>query len=248
MIYYSGQTATLTSSWYAYFGGPAADITDVTVTIKKANGTVVLATTSVGVTHTATGVYAYAWAVPADLAPGDYVVLWAGTDTEDDDVQASETITVVLRFAANSWATPEQVLAVTGVSVTDAQLTQAQSVIDIFSNITFDDADTISLRDTRLISLATCYQAVWQANQIDVTTRTDVSALTQDGIQVTPRGADSLLLAPLAKRCLDRLSWRKARSVRVRPGRCIQYPNIEAVQEAWLSDAAGLDNWSQGWS
>lgn len=147
-----------------------------------------------------------------------------------------------------TWATTADVLEYTGTTVTDAQITQAQGVIDIISGVTPDGDDVISTRDQRLLKQALAYQTVWMVNQIDVFTRTDVDSLTQDGLQIAPGNDDALILAPLAKRCLDRLSWRKARSLRVRPGRGDTFPTIEAYQAGWLADAEGTNDWQQGWT
>lgn len=112
-----------------------------------------------------------------------------------------------------SWTSEAQVLELTGATVTSAHLTQAQGVIDIYSGITLDYTDEINLRNRRLLAAATAYQAAWMVRQIDVTTRTDVSKLNQEGVQFDLAHEDALLLAPLAKRCLDRLSWRGSGSL-----------------------------------
>src|SRR5690606_12174704 len=115
-----------------------------------------------------------------------------------------------------SWASAEDTLAMTGVQVTEDLLAQAQGVIDVFSGVTEGAEQEISARNRRLLRSAVAYQAAWMVGQIDVMTRTDVSQLRQDGSEFTAAHPDSLVLAPLAKRCLDRLSWRGARSRRVR--------------------------------
>lgn len=147
-----------------------------------------------------------------------------------------------------TWASTADVLAYTGATVTDAQIAVSQGLIDIYAQVTPDTTDPISERDLRLLKQALAYQTVWQVNQIDVMTRTDVSSVNQDNMQFTPAGPESLILAPLAKRCLDRLSWRKPRSLRVRSGRGTTYQDIEALQDAWLRDGDGLNDWQPGWT
>src|SRR5690606_22447868 len=56
---------------------------------------------STGVTHAATGVYTYAWAVDADQDPGDHLVTWAGT-ADGDTVQATEVVTVIAATASST--------------------------------------------------------------------------------------------------------------------------------------------------
>lgn len=100
MTILAGATATLTSTWYAYPGGPAVDLTGVTITITPiAGGAPTVGPTSAGVTHPGTGVYAYAWDVPAGQAGGDYLAQWSGTDPQGDPVTASEVVTILAASA-----------------------------------------------------------------------------------------------------------------------------------------------------
>lgn len=111
------------------------------------------------------------------------------------------------------WATATDVLDMTGVTVTDAQVLQAQTLIELFSGI--DESYSISGRDTRHLRMAVAYQAAWMKGQIDVTTRTDVATVTQDEMSFTYANADAPVLAPLARQALKRLSWKTTRSVMV---------------------------------
>jgi hypothetical protein len=81
--------------WYAYPGGPASPVTDVQVRIAPTGGgEVVVGPTATGVTAEGVGLYSYAWAIPAGLAAGAYVVTWSGTDDDGDAVTATEVVTV----------------------------------------------------------------------------------------------------------------------------------------------------------
>lgn len=95
MTYPQGGTAVLSVQWRLYPGGPAVDVTGLQITITPlGGGAPTVGPTSVGVVHQATGLYAYSWGVPEGQAVGDYTVLWTATDSENDAVQASETIAV----------------------------------------------------------------------------------------------------------------------------------------------------------
>jgi hypothetical protein len=154
-----------------------------------------------------------------------------------------------MSLISGSWATTDDVLAVTGATVNDDVLTQAQGVIDVYSNVTIESSGAFSARDIRLLGLALCYQVAWQVNQVDIFTRTDVISVTQDGLSFNPANPEALELAPLAKRCLDRLSWRKPRSLRVRSSTDPIYPRIEDVEAAWLRDEGPFNTgWEQGWT
>jgi hypothetical protein len=122
-----------------------------------------------------------------------------------------------------AWADAAYTLEITGVTVTDAQVLQAQAVIELFSGVTENYA--ISGRDVRHLRMAVAYQAGWMKGQIDVTTRTDVSAVTQDQLSLTYANAEAPVLAPLARHAIKRLSWKGSRSKRT--------PRPQDVHQAW---------------
>lgn len=142
-----------------------------------------------------------------------------------------------------TWADAVDVFELTGVSVTPDKLTQAQGVMDIYSGVVIEAQANLRARDRRLLRMATAYQAAWQAAQVDVTSRTEVKDLHQDGVWITPAGEDSLFLAPLARRCLGQLSWKRARSVRTTCGER-RFATIEAYQAAWLRDEDRPDQYA----
>lgn len=112
-----------------------------------------------------------------------------------------------------AWATTAEVLDITGETVTDSKVTQAQYVIELFSGVTEDYV--IPGRDARHLKMAVAYQAAWAAHQVDVTTRTDVSQFTQDETSATYANKEAPVLAPLARHALKRLSWKGSRSVKL---------------------------------
>ncbi|HEX6579213.1 MAG TPA: phage head-tail connector protein [Jiangellaceae bacterium] len=90
--YTAGETATLLAQFAAYPGGPAADVTGLTVTISPTGGgAAVVGPTSSGVVHESTGLYSYPWAIDVEQAAGTYVVEW----NADGGVTASEAVTVL---------------------------------------------------------------------------------------------------------------------------------------------------------
>ena len=146
-----------------------------------------------------------------------------------------------------AWGTVQEVVAYTGEHNVDADdLTKAQLVIDIFSGVTEDAAPHLKARDLRLLKNATALQAVWVGAQVDALTRTDVSEADQDGARFKLAHDDALVLAPLAKRCLSQLSWRRPRSVRVIPTDQFGNPllNRERITEhQFLTDTDGNQDW-----
>lgn len=133
------------------------------------------------------------------------------------------------------WASAAEALVITGATVTDAQLDQAQSVLDLYADVTTAALPGLAARNVRLLKAAHAYQAVWMANQIDVLTRTAVASISQDGVSVVPAGPDALHLAPLAAKALSHLSWFRNATVTVANG-VRRYSTFEAYAADWLRD------------
>jgi hypothetical protein len=82
-----------------------ATVTGVAISLANlATGFVAIATTSTGVATVATGVNTYVATLPEDLAIGQYLVTWTGTDEDLESVQATEIISVV-EGPANAYTT-----------------------------------------------------------------------------------------------------------------------------------------------
>ena len=112
-----------------------------------------------------------------------------------------------------TWATPEQASNWTRKGLDQADLDAAYPIIELFSGVTTDAQATLKPRDLRLLRYAEAYQAAWMQSQTDVTGRMDVDNVSQDGVSYSTSDQDAHVLAPLAKRCITRLSWRKGRSL-----------------------------------
>jgi hypothetical protein len=115
----------------------------------------------------------------------------------------------------NAWATPQDVIDTTGVSVTGQQLAQAQSDIEIFTNRIWADTERIRARDLHWLGQAVARQAAWLAGQFGLETRLDATQIQQDQVSTSLQG-DGLVLAPMAARALRRVSWMRSRTVHIR--------------------------------
>lgn len=118
-----------------------------------------------------------------------------------------------------AWATTGNVANYTGVTVTAAQVEQAQVLVEVFADTTEDasTAGNISPKNLRLLRFAVAYQAAWLDSHPDAFQNLDLTQIQQDGIVATMQHNNALVLAPMAKRCVDRLSWRRTRSLRIGP-------------------------------
>ncbi|MFI5687897.1 hypothetical protein [Streptomyces sp. NPDC051636] len=115
----------------------------------------------------------------------------------------------------NAWATAQDVIDCTGVSVTDQQLAQAQAAIEVFTNRIYADTARVRTRDLYWLGRAVAYQAAWLAGQFGLETRMDATQIQQDQVSTTLQG-DGLVLAPMAARALRKVSWMRSRTVHVR--------------------------------
>jgi len=115
----------------------------------------------------------------------------------------------------DAWATPQQVIDLTGVTVSDAQLTQAQGSIETFCNRIYADTARIRTRDAYWLGRAVAYQAAWEVGQYDLSTRLDANQIQQDGV-VANLNEKAMTLGPRAKQALQRCSWMRGRTIHVR--------------------------------
>lgn len=127
-----------------------------------------------------------------------------------------------------TWATEAETLTLTGLPVEEADLVKAQAVLDLHVGRTIHSAAAVGDADLHYLKLATAYQSVWMKSQLDMFSRIDFTEVTQDS---TSAGInkDGLTLAPLAARALQRLSWKRSRSLRVNG---VDGPTVDFTNEA----------------
>jgi hypothetical protein len=118
-----------------------------------------------------------------------------------------------------SWATTGEVLTYTGIEVTEAEVTQAQFIVEMFADVTEDADINISTKNLRFLKMAVAYQAAFMTEHPDLFTHVDVSTMLQDGLQFVSGHENAFILAPLTRRALNRLSWRRNRSIKIRPSK-----------------------------
>lgn len=141
-----------------------------------------------------------------------------------------------------AWATVLDVNTYTNSTVSQEDIEQAQAIIELFSGTT-EDADIVGTKNLRLLRMAVAYQAAWLTAHPDAFTNIDITSMQQDGVNFTNAHDNAGILAPLAKRCLDRLSWRRApRSVRIMSDSDAG-PDVDYVN----SDSSAIDD-NRRWS
>jgi len=123
-----------------------------------------------------------------------------------------------------TWASTDDVLDVTGMTVTSADLALAEADVCTFANRSPDASAGMSERDLYWLKLATCYQVSWRDSQVQVAGRQSVGSMSTGGAggqSVTYRAGWEVVLAPMAARAIRNLSWKADRTQRT-PN--IRYP------------------------
>jgi hypothetical protein len=143
-----------------------------------------------------------------------------------------------------TWATAADVLSLTGTGdATMAELTMANAIVELISGRLYTEAaERTGRRDHEWMRRAVAYQVPWMRAQPDLFERLDLS--TMDGLKVEQMG---LLLAPLSKAAINKLSWRRSRSLHVRspfvdgPGPLSPNPTAEVndAYESWTPLGGG---------
>lgn len=130
---------------------------------------------------------------------------------------------------ADAWATIADTVLYTRISVSQEDLDSAQAMIEMFADVTYNQtvdvsgAPLISAKNLRLLKMATAYQAAWMTDHPDLFTHVDIGSMNQDGIFFVYKHENAGLLAPMARRALSRLSWRRNKNIKIKPA---NYRNI----------------------
>lgn len=122
-----------------------------------------------------------------------------------------------------TWCTVTDVLQLTGITVDLPQVIMANATLELHLGRTYTELMSnpdngqvkIGRRDLEWLRRACAYQCAWMTAQPDMFTRLDADAIGTGGrpIQLKDRG---LVLAPLARKAIDRCSWLRTRSVHIR--------------------------------
>lgn len=143
-----------------------------------------------------------------------------------------------------AWATVGETLTYTKITVDEGDIEAAQFMIEIFADVTEDADANISSKNLRLLKMAVAYQAAWISDHPDIFTHVDVSTMLQDGIQFTNAHANAGVLAPMAKRAIDRLSWRRNRSIRIKRSKSSTSRGIRRIE--YMGSMSEFDVTSDG--
>ena len=137
-----------------------------------------------------------------------------------------------------AWATETDLPARYQQQVTQDDLDLAQMILEPFVGTTSASTDrgVVSTRNLRYLRQAVVFQAIWLTAHPDLLTNMDVSTAGQDGLTAQFSSVNSQLVAPMAQRCINRLSW-KCAPLRVRRARTTQFAfllgNRDSPTRSW---------------
>lgn len=116
-------------------------------------------------------------------------------------------------MTATPWATIAEIKTVTGMTVDEGTRNLAAASLELVTGLIEEvERSDISDRDRYWLRQAVAFQAAWISIQADYLERSDVSSVSQDG-QSAQGNPDWLVLSPLARKAIKRLSWRGVRSI-----------------------------------
>jgi hypothetical protein len=110
-----------------------------------------------------------------------------------------------------------EVQELTGYQVSNELVLQAQAIIEMY--VGKAESRIESPDDRYLLHLATAYQAAYMVDNAEtVFKQVGVKFLGTDGLRMSlDTNNDSPYIAPLARMCVDRLSWKGTRSLTTAP-------------------------------
>lgn len=125
---------------------------------------------------------------------------------------------------ANTWATPAEASAITGVTLYQSDLDTAQSIIDLYTDISCDMAASLQVRTLRILKQAISWQAKWQkehgvdefgtGSEKQSESLGDYSYTNGSGGSGSGGSAeDSAILSPIAQRWITKLPWKRTRTI-----------------------------------
>lgn len=195
--YAPGQTATFEQVY-------GSDATSITFEILDANLVPVLGPTPYGISHPAVGTYLYAWPVPADEASGAFTARFAATFGASTTV--SDQSFNVGTPGGGAWCTVADVLAFTGYTVAQGNVTTAQGSIEALIHRVWRATDSAK-RDFYWLTRGVAWQAAYHFDHPELLTMMDVQSISQDGLSITFKnsGTPMAMYSPTALRFLSAL-------------------------------------------
>jgi hypothetical protein len=135
------------------------------------------------------------------------------------------------------WCDIEHVNSLTGVTVSEGDMTKAQGIITACTDVWPDELpDDLKAADLRRLQDALAYEAAWVKDKIGLFSEVLVSGVSQDGVSAQYIGQYAQFVAPLAMVCLRKLSWNRGGIQLTTPSG--KYRDADAALDAFLRGEA----------
>lgn len=136
-----------------------------------------------------------------------------------------------------TWATPGDVLGLTGQEVDDNLVLTANTIIEILgARLYVLSVAKTGAHDLEWMKRAVAFEAVWITGQPDFFTRLDVNAITEGRRSIGVKDL-SMVLAPMAKMALRRVSWLRTRSLHVKSPFTDGFAGMSSNPDSSVNDA-----------
>lgn len=111
-----------------------------------------------------------------------------------------------------------EVIALTGVAVTDQDIYKAQALIETAAGVPEELIPVTATTDLLWLKKATAYQCAYMKDDpLGIFEQANVESITQDGGFKVVIGDRNVWLAPASEQALRNLSWRRSRGVKTGP-------------------------------
>lgn len=227
----AGNDLTLQATFYSEDDGVLVNPTGLTLNVYKGATLYAGPFTTPDITNPTTGLFVYTLSIGSDAEAGAYSAMWAGTYNSNTltGVEAFE----VLASSADKWVSAVEASSITGITVTDSQVAQAQAIVQIETGVNVVAKANLGAGDLEWMKQAVAWQAAWVKDQYDLASRQSVTNINQDGLSATYDNVNAVYLAPLAAKAIRQLSWMRTRTVgpRVRPRN--YWDRVAESDEGW---------------
>ena len=155
--------------------------------------------------------------------------------------------------ASNTWAMPADVLNITGQTVTLAQVQYAGSIVDLFTGrpyafswtdpsseqvIEYNWWENVGASDSYYLNLAVVYQTLWMQQQPDIFTRLELDSIQTMRAPIKLNNDNALMIGPLVRKALSRVSWLRSRALHVR----------SPFEDLYAANSVNFGEWIFPWS
>lgn len=155
--------------------------------------------------------------------------------------------------STNTWATETDVLNITGQTVTAAQVQYAGSIVDLFTGrpysfqwtdpssqqvTTYNWWENVGATDMYYLKLAVVYQTLWMLQQPDLYSRLELDSIQTMRAPIKLNNDNALMIGPLARKSLSRVSWLRSRALHVR----------SPFEDLYAANSVNFGEWVFPWS